>query len=578
LASLLAWSFKIIGAMKNLINVFIFLTLFTFFPSHSAVSSAGTSFTEDSLIVWCSPDLFELANTWIETYSGINSGIYTSLHIVPAGNIGSPITTSGRIGFISKDFIQEIEGDLAWKMVVGRDVIVPVMNPDNPFLDEIYNKGISREKFNLAYSSGVIPTWGILLGDDKVFTPVNSYCMKDESVYNNLSEFMQTDHFTTSTNEVSDINELLDKITRDQFGLGFCRLADIIDSDNNRFDVRVKLVPIDINANNKVDYFENIYSNINDFTRGVWIGKYPREFSSSIYTVAGGQPNKENDLAFLEWVLTDGQAFLDNNGYTELVSTEKYQKIQSLSVEELTIGELNNKPKTAETILLILIIGLVGGIVVFTTMFFFRSRGKEIFTIPHQKIAAFTEHSVKAPGGLFYDKTHTWAFMEKDGSVRIGIDDFLQHITGRITKTNMKVKDDRIIKGKPFMSIIQEGKQLDLYSPVSGTIMSHNDRLENDCSVLNSSPYSDGWVYIVKPDNWLQDIRTYFMEEKYRGWLKNEFPRLKKFLSSIQQPERLDSLQLIMQDGGELRDNLLELLGPEEWEEFQTGFIDASQK
>ena len=128
------------------------------------------------------------------------------------------------------------------------------------------------------------------------------------------------------------------------------------------------------------------------------------------------------------------------------------------------------------------------------------------------------------------------------------------------------------------MSIIQEGKQLDLYSPVSGTVISHNDRLENDCSVLNSFPYSDGWVYIVKPDNWLQDIRTFFMEEKYRGWLKNEFPRLKKFLTSIQQPDGLDSLQLIMQDGGELRDNLLELLGPEEWEEFQAGFIDASQK
>jgi len=578
LAPLLAGSFNKIGAMKNLIIASRFLTLLTVFSAHSTVSSAGTSSTEDSLIVWCSPDLYELANTWIEKYTGINSGFYTSLHIVPAENIRSPITTSGRIGFISKGFIQEIEGDLKWKMVVGRDVIVPVMNPDNPFLDEIYHNGISQEKFNMAYSSGVIPTWGTLMGDDKVFTPVNSYCIKDESVYNNLSEFMQTDHFTTSINEVSEINEFLDRITRDRFSLGFCRLADIIDSGHNRFDERVKLVPIDINANNKIDHFENIYSDINDFTRGVWIGKYPREFSSSIYTVAGGQPNKENDLAFLEWVLTDGQQFLNKNGFSELMSTEKYQKIQSLSAEELPIDEFNNQPKQAGTILLILLIGLVGGIVMFTTRIFFRTQRKKILPLPLQKNAAFTEQSVKAPGGLFYDKTHTWAFMEKDGSVRIGIDDFLQHTIGRITKTRMKVKYDRIIKGKPFMSIIQEGKKLDLYSPVSGIVMSHNERLENDCSVLNSSPYSDGWVYIVKPDNWLQDIRTYFMEGKYRGWLKNEFPRLKKFITSIQQPDGEDSLQLILQDGGELRDNLLELLGPEEWEEFQAGFIDAFKK
>jgi hypothetical protein len=66
------------------------------------------------------------------------------------------------------------------------------------------------------------------------------------------------------------------------------------------------------------------------------------------------------------------------------------------------------------------------------------------------------------------------------------------------------------------------------------------------------------------------------MGEKYRGWLKKEFIRLKDFIASALVPELLENSTVIMQEGGELRDNLLENLGPLYWEKFQTGFLDAS--
>ena len=60
--------------------------------------------------------------------------------------------------------------------------------------------------------------------------------------------------------------------------------------------------------------------------------------------------------------------------------------------------------------------------------------------------------------------------------------------------------------------------------------------------------------------------------------LGKEFTRLKDFLISTMKPDMLDASQIILPDGGELRDNLLESLGPEEWEEFQTGYIDTSRQ
>ena len=191
--------------------------------------------------------------------------------------------------------------------------------------------------------------------------------------------------------------------------------------------------------------------------------------------------------------------------------------------------------------------------------------------------ASFDENSVVLPKGLFFDKAHTWAFREKNGNVKIGINDFLQHITGTITRIDMKKSGEKIRKGEPLMTIVQNGKQLYLYAPISGTIKTQNWELNTNSSIINSSPYFDGWVYTVEPSNWLKEVQFMMMAEKATEWLKNEFARLKDFLA---EPNRMNTPQYayaILQDGGELKDCVLEDFGPKVWDDFQTDFIDAAR-
>ena len=49
----------------------------------------------------------------------------------------------GSIGFVSNEFYSGLKNESLWNEVVGRDVIVPVINAKNPFLDEISQHGIS---------------------------------------------------------------------------------------------------------------------------------------------------------------------------------------------------------------------------------------------------------------------------------------------------------------------------------------------------------------------------------------------------------------------------------------------------
>ena len=65
------------------------------------------------------------------------------------------------------------------------------------------------------------------------------------------------------------------------------------------------------------------------------------------------------------------------------------------------------------------------------------------------------------------------------------------------------------------------------------------------------------------------------MGNSYKNWLKKEFQRLKEFLADTLRTENAGYVQ-VLQDGGELRENILKDLGPETWEDFQTNFMDVS--
>jgi len=137
----------------------------------------------------------------------------------------------------------------------------------------------------------------------------------------------------------------------------------------------------------------------------------------------------------------------------------------------------------------------------------------------------------------------------------------------------MKEPGEKIKKGEPFLTIIQDGKQLNLKAPISGTIKSQNKKLISNASLINQSPYNEGWIYTIEPTNWLRDTQFLIFANGYREWLKMEFLHIKDFLAIA---IRTSPTELVLQDGGEIKDGILKDLKPEIWEDFQTHFIDNS--
>jgi len=529
------------------------------------------------ITVYSSPDMFDLASKWAGEYGIAYPG--RNIKVVKLGEeeIAVQVTAANEIFFLSQESASKVNPSSLFRIVVGREIIVPVISAKNPFLREIREKGISAEALALSLATPGKMNWGSLLNNGQN-SAVKYYMLNDGYTKTAVEGFLNSPGLSLDRFNIETSSALLSKVENDPYALGFCRLNDILAPGGKSFAGNISILPIDKNNNGRMDYMEDIYANFQDFSRGVWIGKYPKALTSNLYCVSKTQPSGAEELAFLRWVLGSGQQILPGEGYSDLVSSERQSQMDKLyatiSISREIPKESSSFWKIAITVLaIIVLLGFVLDIVIGR----FRKGSSKDTGILQQAVEGFDESKAIAPKGIYFDKTHTWAFMEQDGLVKVGIDDFLQHVTGTITSIGMKKPGDRIKKGDQLCIVIQKGKHLNIYAPVSGTVKAYNEDLSKNPSLLNKSPYSAGWVYLVEPSNWMREIEFLSMADKYRVWLKAEFTRLKDFLAASLQANSPGQAQLVLQDGGMLRDHVLAELGPEVWEDFQTMFINSSR-
>ncbi len=561
--------------MKNAIFLIICFSLLQTGNVRSQEAKAKATHTESEVSVMTTAELNGLVSVWAKGFEDANPGM--RVNISPFNpDLFLSEKEDRALMLVTDDDLKNAGGETSWKMTVGRDIVVPVINAKSPYADAVCQTGLSSEKLKVPFSVTGVSNWGTILGNEQQ-GKVSTYIINDSSVKTYISSFLGVSVDNLSGTGVENAGELLLALQNDPTGIGFCRLSDITDPEGQMLNGNVRMIPVDVNNNGQLDYFEQIYDDLGSFTRGVYIGKYPKSLYNNIFAVSATQPADGAELTFIRWLLSDGQQLLAVNGYTELAGGEATAKAAGLTTGEVSEITLSEGPSVLRAFLIMLAVIVMGGLIVYTLYRLVRIPGKASPAFESLHNAAFSQKSLVIPRGLFFDKTHTWAFMERDGEVRIGVDDFIQHITGTVTRLKMKKQGEKIIRGEQILSLIQNGKQLNIYSPLSGTITSTNEILTRNSSLINSSPYSDGWIYKIEPESWMKETRVMIMAEKYSEWVKDEFARLRDFLATTLGGNELKLSQVVLQDGGEIRESLLEDFGPEVWEDFQTGFIDKSR-
>ena len=182
-------------------------------------------------------------------------------------------------------------------------------------------------------------------------------------------------------------------------------------------------------------------------------------------------------------------------------------------------------------------------------------------------------NSLRIPQGLFFSKYHTWAFLEKSGIAKIGLDDLLLQFTGEVTLNGLRKSGKQVQKGDVLTTISHNGKSLRILSPISGEIQRANEILSDDPTFLRQDPYRKGWMYSVQPTNWKADISNCFLAEDATRWAVRELDRFKDFLAVSVTKYLPQPSNVVLQDGGELLDHPLAELPQEVWQDFQEAFL-----
>lgn len=104
------------------------------------------------------------------------------------------------------------------------------------------------------------------------------------------------------------------------------------------------------------------------------------------------------------------------------------------------------------------------------------------------------------PENLKYTKDHEWVLIENNIAT-VGITDFAQGELGDIVYVEVDTLDETVASEAVFGTVEAVKTVSDLFSPLSGKIISFNDALTDTPELVNSDPYGQGWMVKIEIEN-----------------------------------------------------------------------------
>jgi glycine cleavage system H protein len=104
---------------------------------------------------------------------------------------------------------------------------------------------------------------------------------------------------------------------------------------------------------------------------------------------------------------------------------------------------------------------------------------------------------VSIPENLQYTKEHEWLSVE-NGVATVGITAFAAESLGDIVFVQLPDPGSTITAGEVFGEVESTKSVSELYAPVSGEVVEVNGTTSDTPEVINSDPYTEGWLLKVR--------------------------------------------------------------------------------
>ena len=133
----------------------------------------------------------------------------------------------------------------------------------------------------------------------------------------------------------------------------------------------------------------------------------------------------------------------------------------------------------------------------------------------------------KVPTSTYYlHRGHTWAVLEDNGQVRVGMDDFSQKILGPAEAIEFPEVGRAYYQDHVCMALVRQGHKAKVLAPVDGIVQEINTRVQQQAGLVHDDPYGEGWLFKVQPTNLNRNLDTLYSGEINASWIDQESHRL----------------------------------------------------
>jgi len=275
--------------------------------------------------------LYPLMVQWAQEYQNTHPTVTIE---VSAGGAGKGMTDALNglvdIGMVSREIDPNETQAGAFYVAVTKDCVVATINKDNPVLNDILTKGITKQVFYNIFIAGNITTWGQVVGKPEVTDAINVYTRSDScGAADTWAKYLGKKQEDLLGIGVNGDPGLVEAVKSDRLGIGFNNIGYAYDMQTKGQVDGIKVVPIDLNKNGQVDSEENVYERKDQIVTAILQDVYPSPPARNLNLVTKNAfTGATKD--FVRWILTDGQQYVEAAGYVSLPQSVLDEQLNKL--------------------------------------------------------------------------------------------------------------------------------------------------------------------------------------------------------------------------------------------------------
>jgi glycine cleavage system H protein len=135
---------------------------------------------------------------------------------------------------------------------------------------------------------------------------------------------------------------------------------------------------------------------------------------------------------------------------------------------------------------------------------------------------------VTLPPVLAYHPGHTWALDEKNGNVKIGIDELGVSLLGHITRVEVPKRGRWLQQGDRGFVIETTHGTVALPAPADGEVVAINEEALANPELIEKDPYQNGWLLELRAPGVEVNFRNLLAGSLAKRWMEDSVETIRR--------------------------------------------------